>query len=516
MRSFVLSLSSVLGAIALLFSLEAGLLTRSFGQKPEYPAPRYPKIPKITSVEELLPYARYIVSKPRDRSNVMRPGYGIKGGEKVLVLVNSTVDPLVLEAFFRAFKEKNCVVDQLIMDNAAFTPSLPDGATEARLAASVRPTSGGFFGVQAGKWLEELVKERGYQLVIGPSSVVGQQPKDYLVQRMHWVTRELLASPATTFPEELIDAIDRKAWEILRQAREVRITDPEGTDLRFTWFPEYWEVVEGTHPTIKTVGGGPASGISGYQYGAAGSSEHPLIPGHVMGYPEGIVLPQSNAEGVVAGTSNHSGPYPHIKLRLKGNRIVEVEGGGEFGRLLLTEFLEKYKNVRLPMYPGPGLGWLVEAAVGTNPKIIRPHNVAQPLRNKGLWVFERMRSGIIHMGFGNFLHESATWAAARGLPNYHVHTHLYFPTFTVTMSDGREVKLIDRGRLAPLDDPEVRKVAAKYGNPDELLREDWIPAIPGINVPGDYWKDYANDPISWIVKEHERAYKDIWDFRPYW
>jgi len=26
-----------------------------------------------------------------------------------------------------------------------------------------------------------------------------------------------------------------------------------------------------------------------------------------------------------------------------------------------------------------------------------------------------------------------------------------------------------------LDDPEVRRAAAKYGDPDELLREDWIP-----------------------------------------
>ena len=32
-----------------------------------------------------------------------------------------------------------------------------------------------------------------------------------------------------------------------------------------------------------------------------------------------------------------------------------------------------------------------------------------------------------------------------------------------------------RGHLTVLDDPEVRRVAAKYGDPDELLREDWIP-----------------------------------------
>jgi len=47
----------------------------------------------------------------------------------------------------------------------------------------------------------------------------------------------------------------------------------------------------------------------------------------------------------------------------------------------------------------------------------------------------------------------------------------------------------------------VREVASKYGKPEELLNELWIPGIPGINVDGDYARDYANDPIPWIEKE---------------
>ena len=61
--------------------------------------------------------------------------------------------------------------------------------------------------------------------------------------------------------------------------------------------------------------------------------------------------------------------------------------------------------------------------------------------------------------------------------------------------------LIDKGHLTALDDPEVRSLASRYGDADELLREAWFPAIPGINVPGDYMEDYAQDPISWIKKE---------------
>jgi hypothetical protein len=44
-----------------------------------------------------------------------------------------------------------------------------------------------------------------------------------------------------------------------------------------------------------------------------------------------------------------------------------------------------------------------------------------------------------------------------------------------------------------LDDPEVRTLAAKYGDPDKLLTEDWIPEIPGINAPGSD-EEYARDP----------------------
>jgi hypothetical protein len=57
----------------------------------------------------------------------------------------------------------------------------------------------------------------------------------------------------------------------------------------------------------------------------------------------------------------------------------------------------------------------------------------------------------------------------------------------------------------------VRQVAAKYGDPDELLREDWIPALPGINAPGDYWKDYSVDPETFMKKEHREAYGEAID-----
>ena len=39
-----------------------------------------------------------------------------------------------------------------------------------------------------------------------------------------------------------------------------------------------------------------------------------------------------------------------------------------------------------------------------------------------------------------------------------------------------------------------RALASRYGDPDYLLAEDWIPEVPGINAPGDYMRDYAPNP----------------------
>ena len=76
-----------------------------------------------------------------------------------------------------------------------------------------------------------------------------------------------------------------------------------------------------------------------------------------------------------------------------------------------------------------------------------------------------------------------------------------FPTLEGKTSSGEKAVIVDKGHLTSLDDPEVRSLGSKYGNPDELLAEAWIPGVPGINVPGDYMKDYGQDPLSWLKKE---------------
>jgi len=92
------------------------------------------------------------------------------------------------------------------------------------------------------------------------------------------------------------------------------------------------------------------------------------------------------------------------------------------------------------------------------------------------------------------------------MPNDHwFHIHNYFATYRLRVRGTKNtwVTVINKGRMSSLDSPEVRALTSRYGDPKDLLAEDWVPQIPGINAPGKY-ADYAKDPwktVSLIFKK---------------
>jgi hypothetical protein len=139
-----------------------------------------------------------------------------------------------------------------------------------------------------------------------------------------------------------------------------------------------------------------------------------------------------------------------------------------------------------------------EVAIGTNPKVRPepPHRIKY-LSSGGVEK-ERARSGVIHFGVGsNWRTEEEQWAGPLGILHGHLHVHLMFATLDVTTKSGEQIRVIDNGHLTALDHPEVRELAKKYGDPDQVLKEAWIPKIPGINLPGSY-EEYGNEPAAWI------------------
>jgi hypothetical protein len=73
------------------------------------------------------------------------------------------------------------------------------------------------------------------------------------------------------------------------------------------------------------------------------------------------------------------------------------------------------------------------------------------------------------------------------------------------------VTVIEHGGLTALDDVYVRALASRYGNPAEVLRRDYIPALPGINAPGNY-DTYARNPGAYWTQWAQSIENNTYQF----
>ncbi|MFC2008417.1 hypothetical protein ACFLT0_01845, partial [Chloroflexota bacterium] len=301
---------------------------------------------------------------------------------------------------------------------------------------------------------------------------------------------EEFVSRTWVFPDEVWKEIENKVLEAMGEASAVRITDPEGTYLEWPLTAEEarrWQMtafISGhllMHPLHSTSG----------ERQVASSLEVPPV------------LPDLN--GVLAGTANHCGFFPRIEVYFEHGRMVDVKGGGRYGDGI-RDMMEKYQNVHWPVYPDKGYFWFCDCALCTAVKAFRRTSDMF----SSYWVYpnfaERTRAGVLHMGFGSRRHgeDFRRYVEEHDLPTGHIHVHNYFATFEVKLQGTHYwQKIIDKGWLTAMDEPDIRALATKYGVPDELLRYDWIPPLPGINCEGNYAEDYAPNPIAFLKKRIE-------------
>ena len=443
------------------------------------PAPRCPGGVIDPPYEDLVETAVAVARRPYSQG--LHPAWDIQAGERVLLSVTSWHDEECTAASAEAIERAGASVEVKREEKGP----APLMSGEDEVSYYLRRTR------ELMRWMDEwevLAREGRYDKVLqgygGP--ILGDSTMK--IQRMPFITKEMMASPAHRLPMELLSAIDAHTWALVSAASELRITDPEGTDISYEVTPQSYspdrslfsrEMVSEWYP-------------QNIEY-----SRKPL-PGHIWGRPH-FRMPQESGTGVICGTMNHIGPFPYVRLEMENSAIVSVEGGGGYGDNLRA-VMEETRGLEYPGFEGRGLLKWWEASIGTNPKIHRPRlNYLTGFCN-GL--YERVRSGVVHIGFGTVISSGMERKAHQiGLPVGHFHVHLYFPTMRARSAAGGEYDIITSGRLAALDDSAVRECAARFGDPDELLREDWIPAIPGLNLDGDYTEDYAGDPADWTLTE---------------
>jgi 2,5-dihydroxypyridine 5,6-dioxygenase len=237
-------------------------------------------------------------------------------------------------------------------------------------------------------------------------------------------TVEALSSWYGRFPAELLFTIGVVTIEKLGGGKNVRVTTKAGTDISMT---------------VQT------NTLGGYCYPFRFDT-----PGYKKGFPGGVACfhPEDPVSGVVAVqaiTRGNGAPKTILDsplfLTFRNHRVVEAEG----------ECVDWWRE--FTRNGDENCSWLAECMWGVHPK-------ASGSGGRGA-----ANPHLLHFGLGNSI--------AYGGPTFSKTWQVMFVQDATLTVDGDPI-LLD-GRLLVLDDPKVRAVAAKHGNPDELLSQ--VPAM---------------------------------------
>lgn len=254
------------------------------------------------AIVELMPGARNLMEYAR-----------LKSGERVLILTEHTVDPVVLQALAAAAAYRDA--DVHILSVAPFSPGGVDRENPSAIPAAAHAEAD--LVVACTWWAEVHTRSLFF-------SEVAQRDARFVSLHMA-ATASVLATGART-PPELFYAILRKAHAVLESGSEVRVTTPAGTDITF-------------HEITPTPDDGPLEpgGWRPFPYGGVN-----FYPGSTDGV---FLIEDSTATGV---------PEEPVRVRLEDNLVTEIEGGRE------ADQLRAY---------GPGGYYMRHALLGLNPKV---------------------------------------------------------------------------------------------------------------------------------------------------
>ncbi|MCC6198243.1 MAG: hypothetical protein IT518_27640, partial [Burkholderiales bacterium] len=338
-----------------------------------------------------MPYLEHVARRPYNHG--LNACWDLKEGERVLLQVDNWHSELTIEAC-RKILEKYKVKYEIKQIDRGPVPQWV-GADEVDYYL--------FRTKELAEWMdwwEEEEKKRRYDKILMGYGGPVLAERLIRIQRMPFITPEILASPAHAMPIEVLNAIDRWTWDRIRHSKRARIVDPEGTDIEFTNHDGYWDAKREFYDPTLTADTWTGNEHFGKQY----------LPGHVTGRPWMFHPSLEDGHGVIAGTTNHIAPMDWTQLVVERSRITQINAGGAFGDKLRS-VMERTRDIQYPGFPGKGIMYWWEASIGTNPHIHRPRkDFPSGFVN---CLYERVRSGVIHMGFGTIISSMAERRAAR-------------------------------------------------------------------------------------------------------
>jgi hypothetical protein len=262
-------------------------------------------------------------------------------------------------------------------------------------------------------------------------------------------TVEVLSSPWARIPFALTDEIIRYAGMRLDAASSWRVVSPNGTDIAGTFAP-------------------PSAGQSGMSKYATRRKDTKNRP-----FPQGCLTPITSvgANGVIVTDRTLPWEARHVgaseihfseplRVTVENNRMVNFEGGPE-----AKAFRNFFANTAVHI--GEDAWNLSSFHAGINPKA-RIDIAAES--NPDMW----------HRCVHN--HPSVLHFHLGGSKQKKEYDYPYMFSLSVEIDsstlylDGQV--MYDRGRFTVLEDPDIRALASKYGDPDELLRVVELPPVP--------------------------------------
>ena len=238
-------------------------------------------------------------------------------------------------------------------------------------------------------------------------------------------TAEGLSSDFGRYPLELLYAIGDKVLKRTQKAKRLRLTTKAGTDISMNIHPRH---------------------MGGYFYdpNKAGPGSSKAFPGGEFG-----VYPEDPCDGVVAIEAFQPNVKPPLSIlpkplmmTVKDHWAVEFEGPCADGmqerlRTHGDKYAKLFCEVMWGVHPRSGIK---DCRAASNPNML-------------------------HCAVGNFQYAGGKYYSKMQLPLY-----MWQPTITL---DG-EPLLLD-GKLLLLEDKDLRDLASRYGDPDQLLAVRDVP-----------------------------------------
>lgn len=342
----------------------------------------------------------------------------VQPGERVLVLTDTNQDDDVAAAYAGAARQLRAEAAVLVIEE--IEPTIDIRIMNKDIPRHVKDVV----------WNYDVVINalRGF---IHPNEEFLNKPMMETGLRFVWGPQysHTLNSEYSRFPPEIMYAMIQKDYEIQRNGQQYHVTDPKGTDI-------VADVVPGKLPH----GTGTVTGARSMRKGGF------ITPGGIIGQVHN--LPNANGDVYFDNMDivTEPGDEP-AHWRVEDSWVVEIDGPG-------TEPWQRMAEA--------------DAAATLFTEIMWAYNPKQSIRaNWPRYEPVTRHAGVLHMAIGS--------PPSRGggdpdrtstHPLAHTHGLLLEPTLTI---DGHTI--IDEGRLTRLDDPEIRELARKYGNPDEVLSE---------------------------------------------